>query len=198
MRERENKFKFWQSPSNLLRSAPDNSDHPFALPTFCTTGPEGVPRPRIVVLRAVDAAITELRCYTDRRSVKAEHLAAGSEGSYLFWDPDTSLQVMAGGPTHWAPEDEARNAFRKLPKHGRKAYATVSAPGTKVPHPTSGLPEDWDERQVADTDYAIHHFGILITRLRWADVLHLDRQGNTRMTGSRSDGGDWYWEWAIP
>ncbi|NJB85634.1 hypothetical protein GGR26_001379 [Lewinella marina] len=182
----------------MLRRGAGASAHPFALPTLCTVGPTCVPRPRKVVLRAVNSDTTMLRTYTDRRSVKATHLKEGSEASYVFWDPNQQLQLMTGGPTSWASEEEADAVFAGLPKHGRKAYATEAAPGTPLPSPGSGLPPDWEERDKEATDFARDHFGILVTTLRWADVLHLDRGGNTRMAGTRPLNGDWTWEWVVP
>ena len=187
----------WERTKQLVREAAAGDSHPFAVPALCSSSPDGHPRPRKVVLRAADEAVTTLRCYTDRRSVKARHLAAGSEFSYLFWDDESRIQFACGGPSRWADEAEADRVFNDLPRHGRKAYATRHAPGTPLPGPESDLPAGWDDFSPEQTDYARKHFGILITELRWGDLLQLHRDGNLRQRGSRA-GRDWTWEWVTP
>ncbi len=197
MEDSAENLNFFSQIKDLLRTAADNPDHPFALPALTSTGADGVSRPRKVVLRGAARELSELRCYTDRRSVKAGHLAADSEFSYLFWDPGSSLQLMCGGPSRWAGEEEARSVFSGLPKHGRKAYATEDPPGTALPMGASGLPANWERLSLEETDYAGEHFGILLTTPRWADILHLDRSGNRRLSGTRAS-GQWNWGWIVP
>ena len=191
------KLNFWQSAVNLLDAATGSSDHAYSVPGLSTVGPDGIPRSRRVVLRSVDTEQGILKIYTDRRSVKARHLDSGSEFSFLFWDPESSIQLACGGPTHWAPVGETEAVFTNLPKHGRKAYATLPRPGSELDAASSGLPADWDDMDLSATDYALDNFGIAVTTLRWADVLHLDRNGNSRMAGTRPD-RDWKWEWITP
>ncbi|WP_116127911.1 pyridoxamine 5'-phosphate oxidase family protein [Lewinella sp. IMCC34183] len=197
MRRSATNLNVWSEIAHLLREAADDGDHPFALPTLCSSGSGGLARGRMVVLRAADPDAATLRTYTDTRSVKVDHLQAHPEFSYVFWDRETRYQLMCGGPTHWADAAETDAVFADLPKHSRKAYATRSAPGTPLPGGGSDLPEDWDSLDLDGTDYARENFGILVTTLAWADVLQLDRDGNRRALGHRR-AGEWTWEWITP
>ncbi|WP_420460601.1 pyridoxamine 5'-phosphate oxidase family protein [Neolewinella sp.] len=187
----------WTQAWDLILAGADSGDHPFGLTYVASVGGQGVPRQRTVVLRSADRKLAELRTYTDRRSIKAHELKANNLVSYLFWDPDTRIQFSGHGPTHWLPRAEAREVFNQLPKHGRKAYATQQPPSTPLERADDGLPPDWAELSQQQTDYAVANFGVLVTRIQYADVLRLDREQNLRLTASRS-GNDWTLRWIVP
>ena len=188
----------WSLAWQLLGKAAESGDGTLATPSISTVASLQVARPRVVVLRKADDQNCVLTCYTDRRSVKVDHLNKGSEFSWLGWDPEASVQFIGGGPTTWASEAEHREIFAQLPKHSRKAYATVSPPGSPLPAAGTGLPDRWAEMDEAETDYALANFGILKTRLRWAEVLKLDREGNTRLAANRSDADEWSFQYIVP
>ncbi|MBB4077706.1 hypothetical protein GGR28_000307 [Lewinella aquimaris] len=189
----------WKQAWQLIFEALNTPDHPYATPAVATTDPYGVPRLRTVVLR--DAATEDqstLRCYTDIRSVKMDHLRReGAELSWLFWDPATKLQLTCGGPALLVRDEERQRIFSELPKHGRRAYATLLPPAAGLPEAQTGLPADWDERTLAETDYAEANFCVLETQLRWGEVLQLSRQGNARLTATRA-AGVWKLDWIVP
>ncbi len=188
----------WSLAWQLLGKAAESGDGALATPSISTVASLQVARPRVVVLRKADDQNCVLTCYTDRRSVKVDHLNKGSEFSWLGWDREASVQFVGGGPTTWASEAEHRKIFAQLPKHSRKAYATVSPPGSPLPDAGTGLPSRWEDMDEAETDYALANFGILKTRLRWAEVLKLDREGNTRLAANRSDGDEWSFQYIVP
>ncbi|MGB3800137.1 MAG: hypothetical protein WA952_10010 [Lewinella sp.] len=188
----------WTQSWALLNRAANTGDGSFATPSVTSVASLRVARPRIVVLRGADDGLHQLTCYTDRRSVKVDHLNRGSEFSWLAWDPEAKIQFIGGGPTTWASEETHREIFSELPKHSRKAYATITAPGTPLPNAGTGLPDDWEEMDEKDTDYVLSNFGVLTTQLRWAEVLKLDRSGNTRLAAARQDDGQWSFTYIVP
>ena len=190
-------LSLWAQAWDLILAGAGQADHPFGLAYQANCGAEGVPRQRCVVLRQADRASASLYTYTDRRSVKAQEFRHGSLFSYLFWDAETRIQFSAHGPTFWLPADEAAQRFAKLQKHSRKAYATEHPPSTPLAEAGDGLPPDWSDRSLAQTDYAAEHFGVLVTHLQYADVLRLDRDQNLRLTATRQD-NDWSLRWIVP
>ena len=189
----------WNLGWKLLQIAQVNKKHRYATPVVTTVSPAGTPRSRTVVLRHADPAAGTLQLWTDRRSTKATHLTHKPVLIWLFWDPRHQLQLSAHGPTHWLGDDVARKKFLSLPKHSRRAYATRAAPGAPLPHPADGLPPDWQDRSLPQTDYAAQNFGILETRLEFVELLQLSREGHRRLRAQRDpDQGEWRFEWMVP
>ncbi|PPK84283.1 pyridoxamine 5'-phosphate oxidase-like protein [Neolewinella xylanilytica] len=188
----------WREAWQLLAASTTSDTPPFATAALATTENAQVARPRTVILRDCDPTEGRLTCYSDRRAIKVKHLEEGSEFSYLCWDPKTSIQFSGGGPTRLASQADHERIFAGLAKHSRKAYATEAAPGTPLPNPATGLPDDWKDRTLPETDYALANFGIFVTRLRWAEVVKLDREGNTRLAARRGNGGDWSFHYLVP
>ena len=152
----------------------------------------------MVVLRECNAADATLTFYTDARSIKVNHLRNGSTVSWCFWDPEAQLQLIGGGKTNEQASPKRRKIWDGLPKHSRKAYATRHPPGTALAERGTDLPPDWESRDLAQTEYAFDHFAVLTTRLEWAEVLHLDRGGNTRIAATRSPEGGWTFTYLVP
>lgn len=191
--------KLWEKAWRLLEQAQKDSKHAFATPVIATVSPSGTPRSRTVILRKADKHNKQLWCYTDRRSIKAQHIAAGNEVlSWTFWAPDQQLQFNCEGKTTWLPEEEAQEIFSTLPKHSRKAYATLAPPGSAQAEASDGLPKDWSARSLDETDETKAFFGVLVTHLIRAEVLQLDRQGHQRLIAQRTSREDWRFGWLVP
>ena len=190
----------WQLAWQLLESAAHSGDGGFARPVIATSGPENIgPRGRIVVLRGAEREASTLTFYTDRRSLKIDQLTANPSIAWTFWDAERRLQCCAGGTARVLLDHTRDAVFADLPKHGRRAYATIQPPGTPLSGPGSGLPADWDDRDLADTRYARENLAIVHTELQWADMLQLDREGNTRLTAVREAAGlPWSFTYVVP
>ena len=188
----------WEQAWHLILTHAGQANLAFGTAAVASVGHNGLPRNRTIVLRAADRQAATLTHYTDRRSVKVHELRTNPVLSYLFWDAESQIQFSAHGPTHWLPQNQAHRLFEQLPKHSRKAYATTSAPSSPLPAPGTGLPDDWDIRTLAETDYAQANFGVLVTRLVYADVLLLDRSGNRRLSAIRSEKDRWTLNWIVP
>ncbi len=187
----------WKQAWSLILTGTHTSDHPFATPVLGSIHSRDIPRLRTVVLRAADQDRATLRCYVDTRSLKISDLRANPTLSWLFWDPTQKVQVSCSGPTRCLSGEAVEAIFATLPKHGRKAYATVHPPGNPLPQPGSGLPENWPALSLTETDYARENFGVLETEIEWMDILLLQREGNHRLT-ARRDGEEWLPQWIVP
>ena len=190
----------WKRVWQLLERAAADGDGDFAFPVVATVGSElSAPRGRVVVLRKVDPDAATLDFYTDRRSLKIEQLTSNPEIAWTFWDADSRLQCCAGGKSRMIVDDTRKGVFDQLPKHSRRAYATVHAPGTILDAPSAGLPVNWEDLDLPDTDYALDNFVIVRTELAWVDILHLDRAGNTRLAATRKVAEDaWTFTYVVP
>lgn len=200
--------ELWDQAWDLLSSGQSEADHPYRTAVVSTVSGNNAtdnisslhPRARLIVLRECSQKKGELWGYTDRRSQKAHDLTTGTSAmSWTFWAPDQRIQFTAYGPTNWLDQAKAMARFRALPKHARKAYATIQPPGTFQNTPGSGLPEDWEQRSLAETDYASVNFGVLVTELRYAEVLLLSRERHLRLQASKSKKEErWALRWLVP
>ena len=190
--------ELWRTAWTTLESAANTGDGAFHTPTIATVDRKGQPRSRVIVLRSATVDDYHLSFYTDVRSVKVRHILNGSETSWTFWDPEQQLQFLGGGPTLMVDATTEEGVFSELPKHARKAYATTQPPGTVLSAAGSGLPANWEALDVQETDFALANFSIFTTRLRWAEVLHLDRKGNTRLAAERGEDGKWRFDYLVP
>lgn len=190
----------WQQAWHLLGQATEAGNGGFTTAVVATVDPDNhQPRSRTVVLRDVAEEPSELTFYSDLRATKVAHLLRGSEVSFTFWDGDRSLQFCGGGPARLAASAVHDRIFVNLPKHGRRAYATRSAPGATIEAAGTDLPSDWESRALPATDYARANFAVVIVKLRWAEVLHLDREGNTRLAAERPGGrNEWSFRYVAP
>ena len=189
---------YWQRAWKLLSKAAATGEGGFSTPSISTVADPITARPRVVVLRDCNAQDGSLTFFTDSRSIKIDHLRRGSTLSWCFWDSDARLQLIGGGATTEADPLARRRVWRQLPKHARKAYATLHAPGSVLPAAGTDLPAEWESLELAETEYAFAHFAVLTTRLEWAEVLHLDRNGNTRLAATRTEGTRWTFAYLTP
>ena len=192
------KDSLWETAWQLLKRGKADRKHPFYTPVFCTLSPTLHPRSRTLVLRNVIRPQAELWCYTDRRSQKALDVTQNPTVAWTFWAPKPQIQVNVSGSTRWLAEPQAQDLFLSMPQHSRKAYATLSAPGHPQEVPDSGLPENWEDRSLTETNYAAKNFGVLITEMSSMEVLKLSRDGHQRLLGTMQSNKDWHLDWLIP
>lgn len=186
----------WQK----LSAAVHNPAAPMRLPVVATSGQQGTPSARTVVLRSVDELKHELVFYTDRRSVKYLEIEAQPRLSFVFYDPadQTQIRMVANAELH-TEDDVADGAWAACPLSSRRAYLSQRGPGTTVPDPVSGLPGDLDTRlpTKAETEVGRAHFAVVVCTVLSVDWLDLNQSGHRRAVYQRS--GDRYLgRWVIP
>jgi pyridoxine/pyridoxamine 5'-phosphate oxidase len=188
----------WKAGWKLLARARADKKHAYATPAVSSVDEQGFPTSRVLVLRNCDSSTCFLEGYTDRRAAKALHLRGTSpQFSWLFWDPKKQLQFRARGRTKLLPREVSAARFDQLPKHSRKAYATPAAPGSPLLVAGDGLPQNWPNLELGETDYARENFAIFRTEIEEADLLLLNRSGHRRVSVVKQRGG-WTFRWIVP
>jgi len=125
-------------------------------------------------------------------------MAKNPRVAWTFWAPKPQIQVNVSGSARWLAEQPAKELLLTKPQHSRKAYATLSAPGHPQTTADSGLPENWDDRSLAETNYAAKNFGVLVTDMSSMEILKLSRDGHQRLLGTIDSAKEWHLDWLIP
>ena len=161
---------------------------------------EEAPFARTVVLREADTQSYELLFFTDIRSHKVGQLREQSQVASLYWDPGKKIQIRCRGKVALEQGTERCQEFwSRLNGAGRRTYATVQEPGSKVTEYTTGLPEGWsDDWPPENTDFAFTNFALLIQEVTEMDVLHLEQEGHQRALFARQQDDSWDMTWLIP
>ncbi len=183
---------------NLLFRATVERNAAMRTPVLATTDQRGIPRVRTVVLRKADTDGRLLYYFTDIRSEKISELHYQPQSSVLFWDPKRHLQIRCTGNMVIHQQDDLSGEFwQQLSKPGRKAYATRLDPGTPLPAYTDGLPDNWSELDLSETDKYQENFALLVHQVEDMDVLHLEREGHQRAR-FEWENDQWQSTWLVP
>lgn len=154
----------------------------FTLMQLATIGPDGGPKVRTVVLRAVEPGPGRLSFITDTRSAKVREIAANPRVSLCGYD-QTHLQVRIEGRAGIVTdEEERRRVWASLRQHTRRLYDAL-------PQETLAADEDED---------APSAFFCLVTVLAESiDWLDLSSEPHRRVVFHRR-AGKWHGAPAVP
>lgn len=153
---------------------------------------------RTVILRQAVAEERRLRFYTDGRSAKMEAIKAGGSISWLFYDPSQQLQLRIQSSPVILLEAERKLIWQQLPVVARSSYASIAVPGSVNNSPTDGLPTDFYNRSLVETNYAEANFRVVDTIVYQMEVLKLERSGHRRTTFSWDTmREEWVGEWLV-
>lgn len=189
---------FQRQAWNLLFRATIEHNSPLRTPALATTDGRGTPRVRTVVLRKSDTEKRSLYYFTDIRSEKCRELKQQPKASALFWDPKRRIQLRCTGQIDIRHGDDEATAFwNDISKHGRKAYATQHAPGTPLEACSTGLPDNWSDQGLAETDIYRENFALLEHQIDVVDALHLEREGHQRAE-FHWESDQWRRSWLVP
>jgi len=188
----------WQ---RLLRATRDRRS-PWHTPALATTGADGAPRARVLVLRGVARESRLLRLHTDVRSGKVAELAADPRCALLFYDPGARLQLRASGCARVERDSAAADAaWAGTRLLGRRCYLAPVAPGTPAAGPVSGLPPALEGRQptAEESESGRAHFAIVLVTVHRLEFLQLAFSGHRRGAFDwRDDVGAWTGHWLVP
>jgi pyridoxamine 5'-phosphate oxidase len=171
----------------LVRAAADPR-HPCRVVQLATTGTDGAPHLRTVILRAVDPAERVLRIHTDRRSAKVAEIAAEQRVALLAWNPRAGVQLRLSGRAEVLMRGSAwQAAWNATSPRSRLDYAQADPPGTYVPAPPAAPSHPEPER-----NFAV----ILVTidRLEWLRLA----PGAHRRASFAWDSGVAQGTWRVP
>lgn len=146
--------------------------HPFHTPVLATTGIDGAPQARTVVLRGIDPVTRQLRLHTDARAGKVAELEAEPRATLMFYDPGAQLQLrLAGRATLHRDDALADDAWAASRDFSRMCYAIEPAPGRAIAAPPAAP---------LDSQAGRPHFCAVILHLHTLESLHLAAGGHRR------------------
>ncbi len=136
--------------------------------TLATTGLDGVPELRTVVLRHASPSERTLRIHTDIRARKVAEVMARPAVAVLAYCATRKLQIRVNGTaTVHHNDDIARSAWEKTQAMSRRCYRILLGPGTVLADPS-------DEPEVPDEplhpDHGFEAFAVVkihVSRLEW-------------------------------
>lgn len=158
-----------------LQRATVDRHHEWRSPVLATTGLDGLPQARTVVLRSADASTSQLVFFTDSRSPKAAELLAQPAATFVFWSKRLSwqLRVRAQAQVHRTGPlvESAWGRVSQSPAAGD--YLASGVPGSALSS-TTGV------------NTGEHHLALVIAQIDSIDWLELAREGHrrARLTGN--------------
>jgi hypothetical protein len=186
----------------LIAEGVCNRNSPAHSPVVATIDPDGRPTQRVMILRQVDWQARLLRFHTDIRAKKAGELAANSDTSILFYNPDAKIQLRLQGAARTEVDSEiAERAWASSTNFARRCYLAESAPGGETEAPTSGLPKMIEGRQPTDVELVPgrSNFAVLLFTFEQIEWLYLVNSGHRRARWRwNSITCGWEGRWLVP
>ena len=127
-----------------LQRATNDRHHDWRTPVLASTGLDGFPQARTVVLRSAERAQAKLTFFTDSRSPKMAELQTQARASLVFWSKRLGWQlrvsVLATVITEGPAVDAAWQRVSQSPAAGDYlSAAPPGAPCTPCPHEEVGV-----------------------------------------------------------
>ncbi len=155
---------------NMLTRAKVDRKHPFRIFVLGTITASGIPDARNVILRNVHQSNKTLCIYTDARTPKVNQLLSQPNACLVFYNPKSKEQLRVRA-TASVLINEQRNLeiWNALPKHAKKDYQSIMAPGTAKE--ASNIYIDAED----SSNFCLIEFDVLEI-----DFLELNRKGHRR------------------
>jgi hypothetical protein len=160
---------------HLVRGVKDRKSA-FHVIGLATTGRDGAPQSRSVVLRGFRPEAGELVFHTDRRAEKFAELTADPRAAVLAYDATARLQIRLRGRVSMQPG--RADVWDRLQPMSRLAYLVGTPPGA----PVSDAPD-------LDNEAGRENFVYCITHLTEVDVLNLAAGGHRRAVAALGPAG---------
>ena len=181
--------------AELVRAASDG-DNPFRHAQLATTGAQGWPQSRTVILRHADAVRREVGFHTDRRSSKVAEMVAQTPVALVAYDRPRGLQLRLWGQAELHVEDaRAEQAWAALYPPLRVPYCSPLAPGRTVETAGAADPSE-AARNPADPNEGYENFAFVAVRVVRLEWLHLRPTGHRRARFEWN--GHWEGHWLAP
>lgn len=179
-----------------LAGAVRDRDAPWRAPMLASVTRDREPTLRTVVIRAIDAAERRLRINTDRRSDKADQLAADSRVELGFWDPVAQQQLRVAGRAELTTDGPAVDAaWAALGPEGREVYRSGARPGAPIGRADDAGPGPVEPDGPSSGRQAIAVVTILWERWDW---LWLGPNGHRRARVHWTADGQRQARWVVP
>ncbi|WP_303903605.1 pyridoxamine 5'-phosphate oxidase family protein [Thiohalomonas denitrificans] len=179
-----------------LRRATADESSALHRPVLATVDRNNGPDARTVVLREVRRESRQFFVNTDRRSPKGDELVERPRGVFVFFDPESAVQlrILTEIRIHVGDEITAE-AWRKLPAKGRRRYLTAAASGSPAPAPGAGVP---GPDEPVDDAAGYRHFATLEAVATHLDWLHYAPEGPVRAEFDWDEEGKVSARWLHP
>jgi pyridoxamine 5'-phosphate oxidase len=170
---------------------------PLHTPAVATTGDDGAPQQRTMVVRAVERQQRLLRFHTDTRSGK---FAQSGRAAVLGYDPGAKMQLRMSGDAEFATHGPAADsAWASASPSSRRAYLVDPGPGTIITDPGSGLAPSLEGRapDLSESEAGRTNFAVMLFVADRIDWLHLAASGHRRAQFMWT-GAEWEGQWVVP
>jgi pyridoxamine 5'-phosphate oxidase len=173
-----------------LMTAARPSRTPFTVLQLATSGIDGAPKVRTVILRGAEAERGAVSFFTDIRSTKIEEIHHQPRVSLLGYDADAGLQIrLEGKATIDTDGPEKAAAWASCRSHTRGLFQHPLPSGTPIAVPAEAPPAD-------DVD-GERHFAVIVVSIIRIDWLDSSRPLHLRAVFQR-DGCNWRGGWVAP
>jgi general stress protein 26 len=165
-----------------LAEAPEAEKNSFKTMAVATCTHNGADA-RMAILRKVDSERKYVWFHTDARSEKVIQLETVPNAGLLFWDAEQQVQLRLTIETRLHTDDfVADDHWETLSPSSRKLYLSEKKPGTELPAPYPGFPEQFANElpSASDSEAGRNNFAVFECRVLTVEYLHLSRQGQTR------------------
>lgn len=192
----------WRCIWTCLEAGAGPHRSPFTMMQAATSGLDGAPQVRTIVLRAADEASGALAFHTDLRSPKIAQLRRDPRIALVVHDLANHLQIRLDGEATIHADGAARAAIWAGSRpHTLILYQAPFAPGTPVESPPAARVAP--SAQAASREAGFEHFALIEVRLTRIDFLDISPNGHTRVAFSRErdvdgDGNAWRGQWVAP
>lgn len=177
----------------MLEEAVGSASKAFHQPVLATTGLDGSPKARVVVLRGASAEQRELRIHTDWRSGKVAELRQRPQAMLLAYDAAAKLQLRLSLAVQLHHQDALSDAaWQRSRRLSRHCYRLRQAPASEL-----AAPEAADFQPEAGEDCGQANFCLLRARVERIEWLYLSAAGHRR-AGFDWDGQRWNGRWLAP
>ena len=166
----------------LLAKGVKDRNEDFRLPVVVLNSNNG-PDARIVVLRGAYKDRNVLRFHTDIRSEKTEFIKKNNQIYFLFYNKEKKIQVRASGiATIHYKNGITKEAWTKTQVIIRKCYLASHPPGTISNTPTSGIPEQYEGKNVPinESEIGYDNFSVIESTIHTFEWLYLASKGHRR------------------
>ncbi|TXN26000.1 pyridoxamine 5'-phosphate oxidase family protein [Methylobacterium sp. WL19] len=178
----------------LLEDGPRLRRNAFHMPALATVDADGCPQVRTIVLREAERRTGILRFHCDRRSRKADEIAASGRAALHGYDSASKVQIRVSGPATLHTNDAlADAAWDGSMTMSRVCYGVAPGPGTEL---TSGEGYSLPETDAAIAAGRPNFCAVQVSATR-LEFLFLDRRGHRRAAWKR-DGDGWAGTWLAP
>lgn len=161
----------------------------FTLGYLGTSGVDGQPHVRAVILREVDAEAGVVFFSTNALSAKVGQLEGNSLAAITFYDDVSDVQLRLEGRAEIVVDDSIRRAaWASFGGGTRRLFASPLRPGSQLPR-ADARDEDAPGRGASDEEAAYARFAWVAVRVSRIDAIDLSADEHQRYIFTRAGDG---------